>query len=81
LISSSRDLFNLTGIISFSSDNIADDDVTFLVEEIKTRRFQPHLYEELEGCHIEPVNDNRIEILGDRIIQFFDILQARKTKE
>jgi hypothetical protein len=71
----------LTGIISFDSDDIAEDDVTFLVEEINTRYFQPPLYEELKGCHFEPLNDSRIEILGERIVQFFNILQARGATE
>lgn len=77
LISSSKDLFNLTGIISFSSDDIAEDDVAFLVEQIKSRHFQPYLSEELAGCHFEPLHSQRIEILGERIDRFFDTLRLR----
>jgi Protein of unknown function (DUF1350) len=77
LISSSQDLFNLTGIISFSSDDIAEDEVTFLIEQIKNRHFQPYLAAELLGCHFEPLQSQRIEILGERIDRFFDTLRAR----
>ncbi len=76
-IGSSKDLFNLTGIIAFESDDIAEDDVVFLKEQIKIRHFQPYLYEELAGCHFEPLNCQRIEILGKQIDRFFDILRSR----
>jgi hypothetical protein len=76
LIRSSKELFNLTGIISFNLDGIAEDDVDFLVEQIKQRSFQHYLYKELQGWHFEPLSIY-IENLGTAIVNLFDELQHR----
>jgi len=75
LIGSSTELFNLTGVISFNLDSIAEDDVVFMVEQIKHKSFQP-LYKELEGSHFEPLSIS-IEHLGQCIVHFFDQLKSR----
>ncbi|MBG1260146.1 DUF1350 family protein [Nostoc commune] len=75
LISSSTELFNLTGIISFNLDCIAEDDVMFMVKQIKHKRF-PALHKELEGSHFQPLSIS-IENLGQSIVYFFDELKSR----
>jgi len=75
LIRSSEELFNLTGVISFDLDCIAEDDVAFMVEQIKHKHFQP-LYKELKGSHFEPLSIY-IEHLGQCIVHFFDELKSR----
>ena len=77
LISSSKELFNLTGIISFGDDNIAEDDVTFLVGEIENSRGRQNSHQELAGGHFEPIISRNIELLGDKIDNLFDILRLR----
>jgi Protein of unknown function (DUF1350) len=78
LIYSSRETFNLTSVISFNWDGIAEDDVAFLVEQLKERHFQPPLYKEIEGWHFEPL-DIHIEKLGLSIDCMFDELKIRKS--
>ncbi|MCC5607896.1 hypothetical protein LC612_14140 [Nostoc sp. CHAB 5834] len=63
MIRSSQELFNLTGVISFNLDGIAEDDVAFMVEQIKHKGFQPYLYKELEGWYFQPLSI-QIEDLG-----------------
>lgn len=77
LIRSSKELFNLTGVISFNLDCIAEDDVAFMVEQIKHKRFQP-LIKELEGSHFQPLSIY-IEQLGQSIVHFFDELKSRSS--
>ncbi|MEH2418297.1 DUF1350 family protein [Nostoc sp.] len=77
LIRSSKELFNLTGVISFKSDSIAEDDVAFMVEQIQHKHFKP-LYKELEGWHFEPLSIY-IEHLGQSIVDFFDELKSRQS--
>ncbi|NMF58427.1 DUF1350 family protein [Pseudanabaena yagii] len=79
LIRDSKELFNLTGIISFNLDAIAEDDVAFLVEEIKHRAFQPPLSKELYGYHLQPLGIH-IEDLGRDIVNFYEELEQRKAK-
>ncbi|WP_271254595.1 hypothetical protein [Pseudanabaena sp. Chao 1811] len=69
----------LTGIISFNLDAIAEDDVAFLVEEIKHRAFQPPLSKELYGYHLQPLGIH-IEDLGRDIVNFYEELEQRKAK-
>lgn len=45
LIRASNELFNLTGIISFSQDEIAEDDVVFLREKLQGKN--KSLYQEI----------------------------------
>ena len=78
LIRSSKELFNLTGVISFNWDSIAEDDVAFMVEQIKDKYFQPYLYKELEGWHFQPLSIY-IEHLGQSIVHFFDELKYRQS--
>ncbi|MBN3890014.1 MAG: DUF1350 family protein [Nostoc sp. JL31] len=78
LIRSSQELFNLTGVISFNLDDIAEDDVAFMVEQIKHKGFQPYLYKELEGWHFQPLSIH-IEDLGQSIVHFFDELKSRRS--
>ncbi|MBD2725316.1 DUF1350 family protein [Nostoc sp. FACHB-892] len=77
LIRSSKELFNLTGVISFKLDCIAEDDVAFMLEQIKQKYFQP-LYQELEGSHFQPLSIY-IEQLGQSIVHFFDELKSRSS--
>jgi hypothetical protein len=80
LIRESIDLFNLTGLISFTCDSIAEDDVAFLVEQIRIRSLitnQPLPYRELGGWHFEPLGIH-IEMLGSCIDHLFDDLKRRK---
>ncbi len=59
----SKNLFNLTGLISFTKDCIAKDDVTFFAQQLSLRHFHPPIYKELFGSHFEP-NGIQIEHLG-----------------
>ncbi len=63
MIAQSTNLFNLTGIISFSQDFIAKDDVTFLFQQSNYRRFRPPLNQVLFGWHLQPLAI-QIEHLG-----------------
>ncbi len=72
LIRASNELFNLTGIISFSQDAIAEDDVVFLREQFQGKN--KSLYQEIWGWHLEPLNI-RIEDIGRGIVSFFDQLK------
>ncbi len=76
MIKTSQELFNLMGIISFNWDNIAEDDVSFMIDQIKTRAFQPYLYTELAGWHFEPLALH-IQDLGETVVQFFSQLRQR----
>jgi hypothetical protein len=79
MISHSNDLFNLMAVISFKWDNIAEDDVTFLVNQIANKPCQPYLYKELDGWHFEPLGIY-IEDLGDHINKFLSELRYRQNK-
>ena len=70
MINQSRNLFNLTGVISFTQDCIARDDMAFLVQQLSLRRFRTPLHKELFGWHLEP-NGIQIEHLGTYINQIF----------
>ena len=72
MIAQSTELFNLTGIISFTQDSIARDDVTFLVNQLQQRNFSL-LHKELFGWHFEP-NGLHIEPLKTSIHSMFDEL-------
>jgi hypothetical protein len=76
MIAASQELFNLTGIISFNYDNIAEDDVIFLIHQLKGKPFQPYLYTELEGGHFQPLTI-KIETLGKHINDFYEQLISR----
>lgn len=79
LIEQSQELFNLLGIIAFNRDNIAEDDVTLLVQQIKSRYeqqnkpFPSNLYRTLEGGHFEPLGKN-FEIVGNAVSELFQFL-------
>jgi hypothetical protein len=72
LIRASNELFNLTGIISFSQDEIAEDDVVFLREKFQGKN--KSLYQEIWGWHFEPLSI-RTEGIGGLIVNFFDKLK------
>jgi Protein of unknown function (DUF1350) len=78
LIKNSTGLFNLMGVISFNWDNIAEDDVAFIIKQLEQKKFKPPLATELEGAHFEPLGIY-IDILGDRIDRSFDELKSRLT--
>ena len=77
MIAQSKELFNLTGMISFAQDCIARDDVTFLAEQLALRRFPP-LHKELWGWHFEP-NGIQIEHLETCINRIFQELKRRQS--
>ncbi len=77
MIAQSKNLFNLTGIISFTQDCIARDDVNFLTQHTILRPFCPPLYKELFGWHFEP-NGIQIQHLGTCIDQIFTVLRQRQ---
>ncbi|MEM9506867.1 MAG: GMC oxidoreductase [Cyanobacteria bacterium P01_E01_bin.35] len=54
LISSSTELFNLMGLISFNLDGIARDDVEFLADQLQIREFIPLLHKTFFGGHFSP---------------------------
>ncbi|MDJ0898499.1 MAG: DUF1350 family protein [Xenococcus sp. MO_188.B8] len=58
LISKSREIFNLMGLISFKEDTIAEDDVNFLECQLQNRAFQPFLHKPLPGTHNTPLETN-----------------------
>lgn len=76
MISQSKNLFNLTGIISFSQDSIAKDDEYFLVEQLSLRGFRPPLNKVLFGWHFKPLAI-QIEHLGICINQILTELIQR----
>ncbi len=76
MIAQSQNLFNLTGVVSFSQDFIAKDDVTFLLQQLSLRRFLPPLHQEFFGWHLEP-NSLQIEQLAIGIDRLFAELIQR----
>ncbi|MEO0968661.1 MAG: DUF1350 family protein [Cyanobacteria bacterium J06639_18] len=74
MIAQSNNLFHLTGIISFSQDCIAKDDIAFFVEQLHLRFHSP-LVEELFGWHFEP-NGIQIEHLVIYINKMFTQLKS-----
>ncbi|MDM9385591.1 DUF1350 family protein [Chlorogloeopsis sp. ULAP01] len=70
MITQSKKLFNLTAIISFKSDCIAKDDVSFFIEQLHLRKC-PLLHFELEGWHLEPLateNSNLVDYV-DKVLE------------
>lgn len=76
MIAQSTNLFNLTGIISFSQDFIARDDCTFLIQQLSLKFAYPPLHQELFGWHLDP-NAVEIKHLGICINRFFEQLTQR----
>lgn len=76
MIAQSSNLFNLTGIISFSQDFIARDDINFLCKQLSLKPIYPPLHKELFGWHLDP-NAVEIKHLGTSINQFFGELSTR----
>ncbi|MCG9891111.1 MAG: DUF1350 family protein [Thermosynechococcaceae cyanobacterium MS004] len=76
LIRSSSETFNLTSIVSFNWDEIAEDDVSFLSEQFQNKYFQPPLFKELQGWHFEPLSLH-VEDLGQLIVDLFEELKTR----
>jgi hypothetical protein len=76
MIAQSTNLFNLTGIISFSQDFIARDDCSFLLQQLSLKRFYPPLHTELFGWHLDP-NAVEIKHLGICINRIFAQLIQR----
>ncbi|MGB3636675.1 MAG: DUF1350 family protein [Rivularia sp. (in: cyanobacteria)] len=76
MIAQSTNLFNLTGIISFSQDFIARDDVTFLFQQLSLKPVYPPLHKQLFGWHLDP-NAVEIKHLGICINQIFAELIQR----
>lgn len=76
MISQSTNLFNLTGIISFSQDFIARDDCTFLIQQLSLKPLLPPQHKELFGWHLDP-NAVEIKHLGICINQIFEELMRR----
>lgn len=76
MIAESKNLFNLTAIISFSQDFIARDDINFLCKQLSLKPIYPPLHKELFGWHLDP---NAVEIrhLGVCINQLFAELKTR----
>jgi hypothetical protein len=77
LICQSQNLFNLTGIIAFDRDCIAEDDVAFLAKQIQHRHFQPPLQQVLSGWHLEPLAVST-ESLASCIDLLFQELKKRQ---
>ncbi|MEM9922747.1 MAG: DUF1350 family protein [Cyanobacteria bacterium P01_D01_bin.50] len=77
-IAHTKNLFNLTGIISFSQDCIARDDVAFLTQQLSLKPFHPPLYKELFGWHFEPLGI-QIQHLGTCINEIFTELKQRQS--
>ena len=76
MIAQSQNLFNLTGIISFTQDCIARDDVKFFTQQLSLKPFRPPVDQELFGWHLEP-NGIQIEHLGTYINQILTKLIQR----
>lgn len=76
MIARTKNLFNLTGIISFAQDSIARDDVAFLTQQLSLKPFHPPLHKELFGWHFEP-NGINIQNLGTCIDQILTELRQR----
>lgn len=76
MISRSTNLFNLTGIISFSQDFIARDDVSFLFQQLSLKPLSSPKHEELFGWHLDP-NAVEIKHLGICINRIFEQLIQR----
>lgn len=79
MIKKSQDLFNLTAVISFNWDCVAEDDVNFFIQQLQLRHC-PILNLELKGWHFEPL---AIEIseLADQTDQILKTLRQRLLKE
>lgn len=78
MIARTKNLFNLTGIISFTQDCIARDDVAFLTQQLSLKPFHPPLYnEELFGWHFEP-NGIQVQYLGTCINEILTELKQRQ---
>ncbi|MGK7934968.1 MAG: DUF1350 family protein [Xenococcaceae cyanobacterium] len=77
MIAQSKDLFNLTGMISFAQDCIAKDDVTFFIQQLHQRDCY-FLHQELSGWHFEP-NGIQVECLTTIIDRFFKKLRQRQN--
>ena len=69
LISKSREIFNLMGLISFKEDTIAEDDVNFLKCQLQNRTSLPLLYEELDGTHNKPLECN-----DENLVSYIDLI-------
>lgn len=65
MVNTSTELFNLTRIISFDQDLIAEDDVEFLTDQLR-RRHVSNPVEMLEGGHFGPLSVD-IKALVDKI--------------
>lgn len=76
MIAESKNLFNLTAIISFSQDFISKDDVNFFAQQLSLKPFRPPVDKELFGWHLEP-NAVEIKHLGICINQIFEELVQR----
>lgn len=76
MIAQSTNLFNLTGIISFTQDFIAKDDVNFFAQQLSLKPFRPPIDKELFGWHLEP-NGVQIEYLGICINKIFTQLNGK----
>ena len=76
MIAQSTNLFNLTGIISFSQDFIARDDVNFLCKQLSLKSISSPLHKEFFGWHLDP-NAVEIKHLGACINRFFGELIQR----
>ena len=76
MIAQSTNLFNLTGIISFSQDFIARDDVNFLCKQLSLKPISAPLHKEFFGWHLDP-NAVEIKHLGACINRFFGELTQR----
>jgi hypothetical protein len=76
MIQASQELFNLMGMISFSWDLIAEDDVTLLLKQLQLRQFQPPQYLQTQGGHFEPLSIYTQE-LAEQIDHAFNQLRQR----
>jgi hypothetical protein len=88
-------LFNLTALISFKKDTLAANDVLWLIQQLKTRKFSI-LQKELEGKHLEPLGvkigeyivdlnpfDKFIKSLNGRMLEHYTaqvLLQMRQRQ-
>lgn len=78
LIKGSPELFNLTGLVRFRSDSIAEDDVSFLEAQLAYRQPYPPLVQDLEGWHFEPLGLH-VETLSRTIVSGLELLRSRIT--
>ncbi|MFQ4141227.1 hypothetical protein [Chlorogloeopsis sp. ULAP02] len=79
MIKESKTLFNLTAIISFKSDCIAKDDVSFFIEQLQLRKC-PLLHFELEGWHLEPLAIESSSLV-DYVDKVLETLRQRLLEE